>query len=102
MKTLEEIFNLVENMNEEAHQGAWNTWILADELEESEDESDWEVAEDKREEASLEQASYFREAYWLLDDEDREAINHWLKEDRGFLEQFIMWFGEEEYRDQFE
>lgn len=102
MKTLEEIFDLIETMNEEAHQEAMDSWVAADELMESDDEDDWNTAEEMREDASAEQASYFRESYWMMAEEDREAINHWLKEDSDFKEQFVMYFGEEEFGNQFD
>lgn len=102
MKTLEEVIDLTETMNEEAHQASFDTWLAADELMESDDEADWETAEEMREDASAEQASFFRESYWELEDEDREAINYWLEEDNDFREQFAMWFGEEEFINEFE
>jgi hypothetical protein len=102
MKTLTEVYDLIETMNEEAHQEAYDSWAAADELMESDDEDDWETAEEMREDASSEQAGYFREAYWDLDKEDQEAIKHWLKEDPDFREEFVVWFGEEEFIDEFE
>lgn len=97
MKTLDETYNLAQSLNEEAHHLAWDTWVQADELEESENEDDWSAAEEMREEASLEQAEHFRDLYYDLSEEEQTAISHWLKEDEDFKEEFAMWFGEEEF-----
>ena len=102
MKTLEEIFDLVDTLNEDAHSQAWDSWVQADELMESEDEADWEAAEDIREAASEEQAGYFRDMYYDLDETDQTAIKHWITEDEDFKEQFAVYFGESEYFDEFE
>lgn len=101
MKTLEEIYNLAQDLNEEAHGMAWDIWVEADELQESEDESDWEIAEDKREQASIEQSGYFRDLYYDLSEEEQSAIKYWLKNDEDFAEEFSIWFGEEEFANQF-
>ena len=103
MKTLEEIWGLVESLNEEAHSEAWDSWIAADELEDSDAEEDENglTAEELREEASNEQAEYFRQSYWELSDDDREAIIHWLKEDEGFRDEFSSWFGHTAFDDEF-
>lgn len=101
MRTLEETYDLVQNLNDEAHGRVWDTWVEADELEESEDESDWELAEEKRDEASLVQAECFRDLYYDLSQADQEAIAHWLKHDESFKEEFSMWFGEEEFENVF-
>ena len=37
MKTLDEAFAIIEGLNEEAHGMAWDTWIEADDLEDSEE-----------------------------------------------------------------
>jgi hypothetical protein len=101
MKTLDEAFDLIEALNEEAHGMAWDTWIEADELEDSEDEDDWTKAEAKREEASDEQAGYFRDEFDGLEDEDRVTIEHWLDADELFREQFRDWYGRDEFDDEY-
>ena len=101
MKTLDEAFELIEALNEEAHGMAWDTWIEADELQDSDDEDDWELAEGKREEASDEQAGYFRDEFECLSIEDREAVNHWLDADESFREQFRDWYGRDEFDDEY-
>jgi hypothetical protein len=101
MKTLEDTWAIIEGLNEEAHGMAWNTWIEADELQDSEDEDDWELAEGKREEASDEQAGYFRDEFECLEDEDRAAVDHWVDADESFREQFRDWYGHDEFDDEY-
>jgi hypothetical protein len=102
MKSLTEIYDLAQNLNEEAHRLAWDTWVAADELMESDDDADWETAEVMREEASEEQAAHFRDLFWDLDKEDQVAVIHWLKEDTDFRDEFSTWFGEQEFDEEFE
>ena len=101
MLTLDETWDLARNLNEEAHGYAWDTWVEADNLMDSDDEADWEEAESKQEEASLEQASHFRELYRDLTEEQRAAVSHWLKESAEFQEEFKSWFGDEEFGSEF-
>ena len=99
MKTLEEILELVESVNEEAHSDAWDSWIAADEMEDSDE--DGSAAEQLREEASDEQAGYFRQGYWASSEDDQAAIKHWLKEDESFKDQFSSWFGYDAFENEF-
>ena len=101
MLTLDETWDLARNLNEEAHGYAWDTWVEADNLMDSDDEADWEEAESKREEASQEQASHFRDLYRALSPDQQSAISHWLKESAEFQEEFQTWFSEEEFGDEF-
>ena len=101
MKTLDDAFELIEALNEEAHNMAWDTWIEADELQDSDDENDWDLAEGKREEASDEQAGYFRDEFFCLSVEDREAVNHWVDADESFREQFRDWYGHNDFDDEY-
>lgn len=101
MKTLEEAWSIIEELNDDAHNQAWDTWVQADELSESEDETDWDVAEDLREQASLEQAEYFRDSWYELKASNQEDIKYWLNEDEDFKEQFAVYFGEEEFENEF-
>ena len=101
MKTLEEAYAIIEGLNEEAHSMAWDTWIEADELADSDDEDDWDLAEGKREEASEEQAGYFRSEFSSISDEDREAIEHWLTADESFKEEFRDWYGRDEFDEEY-
>ena len=102
MITRDEAYDIVQNINESAHQRAWDTWVEADNLMESDDEADWMSAEEIREEASLEQAEYFREEYDELDDETKEAIMHYVNTDEEFKEEFSMWYGENEFTADFD
>jgi len=102
MKTLAEAWELIDYLNEQAHSDAWESWEAADEMEESDDEDSGETAEQLREEASNEQAGYFRDSYEMLDEEDQEAIKHWLKEDESFKDQFATWFGYNYFEEEFE
>ena len=101
MLTLEETWNIARDLNEDAHGYTWDTWVEADELMESDEEEDWETAEDIKEQASLEQAEHFRDLYYDLSEEEQAAIKHWLKEDEDFRDEFSMWFGEEEFENEF-
>jgi hypothetical protein len=101
MKTINEAFELIEALNEEAHSMAWDTWIEADELQDSDEEDEWDLAEGKREEASDEQAGYFRDEFDGLSTEDRRAIEHWLDTDKSFREQFRDWYGRDEFDDEY-
>ena len=102
MKTLDEVWALAESLNEEAHSDAWDSWIAADEMEESEEDEDGTSAEQLREEASDEQAGYFRQGYWALSEQDQEAIEHWLKEDESFRDEFSTWFGYDAFEEEFD
>jgi hypothetical protein len=101
MKTLEEAYAIIEGLNEEAHGMAWDTWIEADELADSDEEDDWDLAEGKREEASEEQAGYFRSEFSSISDEDRKAIEHWLTADDSFKEEFRDWYGRDEFDEEY-
>ena len=99
MITLEEAWNIIERMNEDAHEQSWDTWTAADELADSDEEDDWSAAEEMREDASIEQAGYFRDAYHELQAQEQQALWHWAREDGDFREQFESWFGTEEFAD---
>lgn len=101
MKTLDEVYAIAETLNEEAHELAWDSWIAADEAEESDDEDADVTAEELREDASLEQAEYFRNGYYELGSEDQEAIKHWLTADESFKDEFSSWFGYTEFEEEF-
>ncbi|MDB0033996.1 hypothetical protein N9E52_02515 [Alphaproteobacteria bacterium] len=61
MRTKKEVYNLISDLNDEAHSLAWDTWVRSDNLMNSENEDDWTRAEEVKEQASEEQARYFRE-----------------------------------------
>jgi hypothetical protein len=96
MRTLEEAQEIVERLNDDAHEQAWDAWTAAD------DEQDWEAAEEMREDASIEQAEYFRDFWYELDTDDQELVKYWLDHDEDFREQFAVYFGEQEFVDEFE
>ena len=95
IKTLDEVYDLIESLNNDAHSDSWDSWIAAD------DEDDYETAEEMREDASDEQAEYFREYFWELSEEDIESVRHWLEKDEDFREQFETWFGRFEFEEEF-
>ena len=101
MQTLAEVWELIDTLNEQAHTDAWESWVAADEMEASDDEDSEETAEQLREEASNEQAKYFRESYWNLEEEDQAAIKHWLKQDESFQDEFRSWFGYDDFEEEF-
>ena len=101
MITIDEAYNIIVGLNEEAHERSWDSWEAADELDESDDEDDWGKAEGLREEASLEQASYFREGFDDLDEETQDAILYYVDQDEDFKEEFSMWYGSEEFEADF-
>ena len=77
MKTLEECYDIIVALNEEAHSMAWDTWIEADRLsDESEDDDGWIRAEELREQASLEQQEYFVDLFEELDEETKEELKN--------------------------
>lgn len=102
MKNQKWALDIIEDLNEQAHEEAWDQWVAADELMESEDEDDWETAEELREEASLAQAGYFRENYATLDSESRMVVEYWIDKDPEFKDQFRDWYGHEEFDTDFE
>ena len=85
MKTLEETINLMEQMNDNAHDIALDSWLIADQ----------EDDEELREDASAEQQEYFREEYADLTDEEQESIRQWYMRDKDFREQFETYYGGE-------
>ena len=100
--TLQEAWELAESMNETAHEQSWDSWTAADAVEESyEEDEDAASAEEMREDASAEQASHFREAFWEMDQEQQEGIRHWVRHDEDFRDQFEGWFGWEEFEQEF-
>jgi len=59
MRTKEEVYDLIFDLNEDAHSEAYDSWVAADEAEDNGEDMD--VVESMREDASIEQAGYFRE-----------------------------------------
>ena len=92
MMTLDECYELISALNEEAHGLAWDTWIEADRLEEEGDDG----AEDMRDQASMEQQIHFNDLVDSLDRETREAIFHYRRENDAFRDDFDCWYGYED------
>ena len=59
MRTKEEVYDLIFDLNEDAHSEAYDSWVAADEAEDNGEDMD--VVEGMREDASIEQAGYFRD-----------------------------------------
>jgi hypothetical protein len=93
MKTKDEAYEIICDLNDEAHSATWDEWMAADEAEV--EGEDMDVVEGMREDASYNQAREFREAFQSLDKETQQAILHWEKNDKEFAEEFKMWWGEE-------
>jgi hypothetical protein len=91
MISREEAYDLICDLNEEAHAATYDEWVEADEME----DEDPDMAEEMREDASHQQAIEFREAFQALMPEDQEAILHYTKVDEDFAEEFNAWWGEE-------
>jgi len=91
MLSRDEAYNIICDLNEEAHSATYDDWMVADGLE---DEGEFDEAEAAREEASELQTTEFREAFQVLDQETQESILYWEKNDPDFAEEFNMWWGQ--------
>ena len=89
MKTLEQTLSLIQDLNEQSHNDAWDYWIEAD------NEEDEEAAEDLRELASDVQAGCLYERLYDLNDEDFDSILYWIKNNNDVKEQLQDWLKEE-------
>lgn len=101
MITRDQAYDLIQELNESAHGSSWDTWTEADKLAESDNEDDWDAAEELRTEASAEQAEYFREAFEELDEDTKTAILHYVDTDEDFQQEFVSWYGEDAYEQDF-
>ena len=99
MLTKEEAHTIISDINEEAHSMAYDSWSEADEIGDSDDEEDWGRAEEAREDASYEQAGYFRSEFNGLPQDQQDVIWHYAQEDEDFQEDFKTWYGEEEFEE---
>jgi len=97
MLTKDEAHTIISDINEEAHSMAWDSWSEADEIGDSDDEEDWGRAEELREDASFEQAGYFRAEFNALPQDQQDIIWHYAQTDEDFAEDFKTWYGQEEY-----
>lgn len=97
--TKDDAHSIISNLNEEAHSMAWDSWVEADELDESDEEEDWAAAEEMRDEASAEQAGYFRASFNELKQDQQDAIWQWAMKDEDFAEDLKAWYGFEEFEE---
>ena len=92
MLSRDEAYQLIVELNEDAHAATYDEWVEAEDME----EEDPDQAEEMREEASYNQAVEFREAFQsTLTPEQQEAILHYTKVDEDFATEFNGWCGEE-------
>jgi len=101
MITLSEAYSIIQDINENSHSQAWDIWVQADELMESDDEADWDIAEEIRDQASQNQAEYFREEFDSLDKETKDAILNYVETDESFKDEFITYYGENDFENNF-
>ena len=84
MITKDEAYDIIFQINEDAHEYTWQLW---------EDAGD---DEELREEASFTQQEAFRDEFYILDDDVQEAIWHYVETDVTFETDFLAWYGEED------
>ena len=99
MITKDEAYDIISDLNDDAHSATWDTWVEADELGDSDDEEDWTRAEEMRVDASYEQAGYFRASFHNLPQDQQDAIWKFAKEDPEWAEDFKCWYGDEEFEE---
>lgn len=80
---VDDCMSVIENLNEEAHNEVMPLWLNAD------DQDDEEL----REEASESQQTIFRDLYKSLLPQEKRVIEHYLKTDPDFKEQFEQYYG---------
>lgn len=102
MITKDEALEIITELNEDAHARAYDTWLEADALGDSDDEEDWARAEEIREDASYEQAGYFRADFHNLPQDEQDSIWQYALEDDDFAEDFKAWYGHEAYEEKLE
>ena len=81
MRTKDEVYGIISDLNDAAHDDAWDSWIAADE----------EDDEEMREEASEEQAGYFREMLEQYPGLLEEA-KHYAEQDEDFKSDWEAWY----------
>jgi len=81
MKTKEEVYDLLAGINEDAHDQAYDSW----------DEAEQEDSEELREDASEEQAGYFRK---ILEQTPGllEEAKHYAEQDEDFKSDWEAWY----------
>jgi sugar-specific transcriptional regulator TrmB len=86
--TLEEAWQLIDRINDDAHGYAYESWVAADEMDDDEE------AENQRCIASEEQQEFFRDMYEDLDAKTKKAILAHRLSNSDFKEQFDTYYGE--------
>lgn len=96
--TEDECYSIISDLNEDAHGATWEMWEEADKLADSDNEDDWDAAEELRYEASNVQAIEFREGFQLLDQETQQSILWYEKHSPNcsMIAEFKGWWGEED------
>jgi hypothetical protein len=85
MITREQAMEIMENINEQAHNDAWDEWVEAQRLE---DQGDEEAAEHQKNCASEIQEDFFCDHFTDLDKATRQAIARLALEDDDFYENY--------------
>jgi hypothetical protein len=83
MITIQKAYEVISDLNDEAHNLTWDLW------EEAGDD------EDLREEASDIQRAHFQELMEFIPDEQYNAIMHYRRIDETFRDDFNCWYGED-------
>lgn len=83
--TREQAIEIMENLNDQAHQDAWSEWVLADQMF---DEGNEEGAEHQQLVASEMQSDFFSDYFSDLDQATRQAIAKLAMTDEDFYENF--------------
>ena len=90
MITLDQAWDIITNLNDEAYSYAYESWLHSDDAAEYDDE----LAEELREEASIEQSGHFSTLFDRLPEEQKNAIMEWKNNDADFRDQLMAYFGE--------
>jgi hypothetical protein len=85
MISRDQAIEIMENLNEQAHNDAWDEWTEADDLEAQGNE---EAAEHQRDCASEVQRDFFSDHFGSLDKPTRQAIARLASEDKDFFENY--------------
>lgn len=81
MITIDEAYDIINDINEQAHGLAWDSWEEAG-------DDEW-----LKEEASDEQAGYFNDMFSQLPEDQQQAIQHYADIDESFAMDFNCWNG---------
>ena len=85
MITKEQAIEIMTNLNDQAHNDAWDEWTEADNLSENGLE---EAAEHQRDVASEIQGDYFSDYFMDLDKETQQSIAQLALDDQDFRENY--------------